>query len=261
MTFVPIDYSTDALVMGSHKLGDADRVVSLFTESQGRVPTVVKGVRKVKSRFGGRLEPMTLLAVRLHEGRNLHTLTAADTISSGAPIRDDPASLRAGLSVIDLLSRVTTEFERRPRTWNLMQRFITLLSGVAMKDNSRGTSTALALSAQLKLLLLSGFLPHLDGCAACGAVDAPLSRFSAAAGGCLCDDCPGESFSIGQGSLESMRFLLEQPLASALDVRIDDREVNEVWRAVREVCRHHLGVDLRVSPLSPAQPPAARNSS
>jgi DNA repair protein RecO (recombination protein O) len=70
---LPRNYSTEAIVLGSHKLGDADRVVTLFTADRGKVPTVVKGVRKVKSRFGGRLEPFTQLQVQLHEGRNLHT--------------------------------------------------------------------------------------------------------------------------------------------------------------------------------------------
>jgi DNA repair protein RecO (recombination protein O) len=241
------DFSTTALVMGSHKLGDADRVVSLFTEANGRVPTVVKGVRKVSSRFGGRLEPLSLLSVSLHEGRNLHTLTAADTISTGAAIRDDPYALKAGLSVIELLARTTTEHERRPRTWNLVNRFLPLMEAGARKNDKGERTTMIAIGTEMKLLLLAGFLPHLTSCASCGA-ETTLPRFSAAAGGSLCTDCPGESFTVTAGTLEKMRFLLEQPLAVATAPTLSPQESSEAWQCVREICRHHLGTNLKVHP-------------
>jgi DNA repair protein RecO (recombination protein O) len=241
------DFQTAALVMGSHKLAEADRIVSLFTEISGRVPTVVKGVRKASSRFGGRLEPLSLLSVRLHRGRTLHTLTAADTIRTGATIRDNPYSLKAGLSVIELLARTTTEHERRPRTWNLTQRFLPLMETASREDDKGMSATAVALGTELKLLLLAGFLPHLSSCAVCGTAGQPLPQFSAAAGGSLCEDCPGESFPIAAETLEKMRWLLEKPLTESLR-EIDPRECNEIWRCIREICRHHLGTNLKVQP-------------
>lgn len=236
-----------ALVMGSHKFGDADRVVSFFTDELGRVPVVVKGVRKVKSHFGGRLEPLTLLAVRLHEGRNLYTLTAADTMATGAASRDYREGLQAGLSFIELLARTTTEHERRPRTWNLVTRFLPQLADYSRQE-AADSAVALTLAAQLKLLLLAGFLPHLSDCAACGANDSGLPRFSAAAGGSLCPDCPGESFPINHGALVATRQLLEQSLAQAAAVDGVTRHKKEIWQAVREICRHHLGSNLKVTP-------------
>lgn len=236
-----------AMVMGSHKFGDADRVVSLFTDELGRVPVVVKGVRKVKSHFGGRLEPLTLLTVHLHEGRNLATLTAADTLATGAASRDYREGLQAGLSFIELLARTTTEHQRRPRTWNLATRFLPLLAEHSRRQDADG-ALALTLAAQLKLLLLAGFLPHLSDCAACGASDAGLPRFSAAAGGSLCPDCPGDSFDIHPEALAAMRMLLEAPLARAGKVEGAVRHRKEIWQAAREVCRHQLGSNLKVTP-------------
>lgn len=242
------DFKTAALVMGSHKLGDADRVVSLFTEKSGRVPTVVKGVRKISSRFGGRLEPLTLLSVHLHEGRNLHTLTAADTISTGAAIRDNPGALQAGLSFIELLARTTTEHERRPRTWNLVQHLMPLLEEAARQDESGARATALMLAAEMKLLLLAGFLPHLSSCSVCGSTDYPLNRFSPAAGGSICPDCPGESFPVTAVAVDSMRSMLERPLADAAAAEISEGTRSEVWQSIRELGRYHLGANLKVRP-------------
>lgn len=241
------EYTTEAIVMGSHKLGDADRVVSLFTELHGRVPVVVKGVRKVNSRFGGRLEPLTVLVVRLNRGRNLETLTAADTLATNAVIRDNPRGLQAGLSVLELLARTTTEHERRPRTWNLVRRFLPLLSAWVSGDNGSGEAVALTLGTQLKLLLVAGFLPQVTGCAACGATDTELPRFSAAAGGSLCPACSGPSFAIQPGSLAAMRSLLEQPLAQAAELD-DNGSREEIRQAIREICQHHLGCNLKVEP-------------
>ncbi|MBK5226344.1 MAG: DNA repair protein RecO [Thermoleophilia bacterium] len=238
---MPPNYSTEAIVLGSHKLRDADRVVNLFTAERGKVPTVVKGVRKVKSRFGGRLEPFTYLQVQLHEGRNLHTLTGADTIKTHAVIRERPSTLQAGLAFIDMLNRVTHDFEKRPRSFNLLVRFLNEM------DEATAGCIALTLAAELKLLLLSGFLPHLETCASCGA-DENLPRFSAQVGGTLCENCKGESFQVNDRTLTTMRFLLEKPLAEVTGTEIDENAARETWRCVREVCRYHLGTDLRVEP-------------
>ncbi len=244
-------YSTEAVVMGSHKLGDADRVVTLFTAARGKVPTVVKGVRKVTSRFGGRLEPFTHLQAQLHEGRNLHTLTGADTVRTHAVIRDIPSALKAGLAFIDMLNRATPDFERHPRTFNLLVNYLDEMDAARRNaggdDGGVSTFTRITLAAGLKLLLLAGILPHLADCAVCGSGEG-LPRFSAQAGGALCEDCAGESFLVLPGTLETMRLLLELPLSGAAGVSMVEQTSREVWRAIREICRFHLGADLRVEP-------------
>jgi len=243
---LPRDFSTEAVVLGSHKLREADRVVTLFTARSGKTPTVVKGVRKVGSRFGGRLEPFTHLEVRLHEGRSLHTLTGADTRSTHAAIRERPASLNAGLCFIDLLARSSAELEQRPRCFNLLVRFLSELDAVATQAD--GSASMLTLGAGLKLLLLSGYLPHLSGCAHCGE-EAELPFFSAAAGGATCGHCAAEAFPVSAGALEAMRLLLENPLTAASGYELDDAAAREVWRAIREICQYHLSFDPRVSPF------------
>ena len=259
-------YSTDAIVLGSHKLGDADRVVTIYTSARGKVPTVVKGVRKVNSRFGGRLEPFTHLQVQLHEGRNLHTLTGADTVKTYSAIRDTPPALKGGLAFIDMLARTAPDFEKRPRSFNLLVNFLDEMESECRKF-SKGEAgapvvetssppatppamtpfTLITLAAELKLLLLAGFLPHLADCAVCGAAG-ELPRFSAQAGGALCENCGGESFRVGAETLEAMRLLLETPLSGAAAAGMEMQTAHEVWRSIHEICRYHLGTDLRVEP-------------
>ncbi|MHB0866154.1 MAG: DNA repair protein RecO [Thermoleophilia bacterium] len=246
------EYLTAAIVLGSHKLGDADRIVDLFTRDRGRVPTVVKGIRKVKSRWGGRLEPFTEIEARLHEGRNLHTLTGADTVRTNAVLRDSPPCLVSGLSVIEMVSRSTPELHPKPRTYNLLLRFLDEMNpvcrhAVARDANTAAAPTVLALAAQLKIMLLAGFLPHLFTCSRCGA-SANLTRFSAAAGGVLCAACHGESFAVTGDTLAAMRFLLEHPLSESNDAGMTGNASREARRCLRELCRFHLGVNLKVDP-------------
>ncbi len=244
---MPGSISTEAVVLGSRKLREADRIVTLFTFDLGKAPVVVKGVRKVTSRFGGRLEPFTQLEVRLHRGRSLHTLTGADTIRTRAAARSCPAALRAGLSFINLLGRETNELERRPRTFNLVARFLDVLDALAKSDVEDEYYVRLALAADLKLLLLAGYLPSLISCAGCGAEE-ELASFSARAGGAVCSGCAGEdSFPISAAALEEMRNTLEYPL-SETRAAPQEAAAREIWRAVREICRYHLGIDLKVPP-------------
>lgn len=248
-------YSTDAIVLGSRKLGEADRIVDLFTSDLGRVPTVVKGVRKVKSRWGGRLEPFTFLKVQMHSGRNLDTLTSADTVKTHSVLRDRPVFLRSGLSVVEMITRTTPERHRKPRTYNLAISFLEEMdrqcdrvpAPPAAGGVNGGSAALLALSAQLKMLLLAGFLPHLLSCAHCGSAD-NLVGFSAAVGGALCSSCGKDSFEVASESLEAMRHMLEEPLSAAAGLSVGEENLREVRRAIREICGYHLGVRLKVEP-------------
>ena len=81
MERVPL-YRDEAVVLRTHKLGEADRIITLLTRQHGRVRAVAKGVRRTTSRFGSRLEPFTHVDLQLAEGRNLDIVTQAETIDA-----------------------------------------------------------------------------------------------------------------------------------------------------------------------------------
>src|SRR5437899_6626628 len=91
-------YKTEAVVLRSFRLGEADRVLHLYTLDRGRVGALAKGVRKTKSRFGGRLEPLSHAELVLHEGRGeLQTVTGAELIQSHHEAREHPYRLGIGM--------------------------------------------------------------------------------------------------------------------------------------------------------------------
>src|SRR5947207_6778175 len=183
-------YTTEAVVLRSFRLGEADRVLHLYTLARGRVGAVVKGIRRTKSRFGARLEPLSHVQLLLHQGSGeLQTVTGVDLIESHHAAREDPYRLNVGLVGLEAMLRLFTEQEANPRAFRALTRFLELLDEQApVRERARAALDPLALSFQLKLLWLSGYLPHVTSCAECGA-ETDLIGYSPRAGGAVWASC------------------------------------------------------------------------
>src|SRR6476659_479817 len=118
-------YSTEAVVLRSIRFGEADRVLHLYTADRGRIGAVAKGVRKTKSRFGGRLEPLSHVELMLHQGSGeLQTITGAQLIRSHQHARDDYYRLSVGLIGAEAMLRLVPEQERNDRAFTAVTRFL-----------------------------------------------------------------------------------------------------------------------------------------
>ena len=173
--------SDQGIVLRGYPFGESHRVVVLLSPNHGKVRTVAKGVRKTKSRFGGRLEPFTHVDVVLYEGKNLDTVTQVSIINAFPHLRNDLERVLAAGTMIEIADTVAQEDEPSHRLFLLLQRGLTVLdAGPAHAD--------LVTSFLLKAADVIGVAPALDSCAGCGRPDG-LTRFSFAAGGSLCDAC------------------------------------------------------------------------
>src|SRR3954451_3781716 len=219
----PRTYKTEAVVLRSLRLGEADRVLHVYPLDRGRIGAVAKGVRKTKSRFGGRLEPLSHVELMLHEGSGeLQTITGVQLLRSHQAVRADFYRLSVGLIGAEAMLRLFTEQERNERAFTALTRFLDLLDvhpSRAKLDTphaaGRPALDPLALSFQLKLLCVSGYLPHLTSCAECGADDAPLVGYSPQAGGAVCRACGVGSLPLSRAGIGGIETLLREPLASA----------------------------------------------
>jgi DNA repair protein RecO (recombination protein O) len=238
-------WKTEAVVLRSIRYGEADRVLHLFTLERGRIGAIAKGVRKTRSRFGGRLEPFSHLELVLHEGRGeLHTVTAADLVRSHDASRTDPYRMAAGHVGLEAMLRLFIEGDENPRAFHGLTRFLDLLDLVDADLPAQPALDPLVLSFQLKLLWLSGYLPHLTGCAACNE-DAPLVGFSAQAGGGVCAACEAGSLPISSEGFAGMRRLLERSLAEAGGAGIGERGCRDALRVVESSYEYHGGFRMR----------------
>ncbi|HJX48913.1 MAG TPA: DNA repair protein RecO, partial [Gaiellaceae bacterium] len=210
-------YKTEAVVLRSFRLGEADRVLHLYTLDRGRVGAVAKGVRKTKSRFGARLEPLSHAALMLHQGSgDLQTVTGADLVRPHSATREDYYRLSVGLIGAEAMLRLFSEQEANERAFTALTRFLDVLDETPTSAG-RAALDPLVLSFQLKLLWLSGYLPHLTSCAECGTGDVPLVGYSPSAGGGICAACAGRTEALGLSpeGVRGIEALLGSPLAEA----------------------------------------------
>ena len=169
------------IVLRSYPFGEADRVVVLLSPNNGKLRTVAKGVRKTKSRFGGRLEPFTHVDLVLYEGRNLDTITQVAVLEPFPRLREDLDAVVAAGTMVEAADAVAQEEEAEIRLFLLLQRGLK-----ALEAGQRGSDLITAFL--LKLADVVGVALSLMECASCGRVD-DLHRFSFGGGGSICDRC------------------------------------------------------------------------
>ena len=177
-------YRDDAVVLRAQKLGEADRIVTLFTRRYGRVRAVAKGVRRTTSRFGARLEPFGHIDVQWAEGRTLHVVSQVEGIDLlGRHFVDDYPRYTAASAIVETAERLTPE-EQEPAL-----RLYLLTLGALRALGEASHPAPLVLDAYLlRAMGLAGWAPALSECAVCGTPGSHRA-FSVPAGGCVCPDC------------------------------------------------------------------------
>ncbi|MGH2771689.1 MAG: DNA repair protein RecO [Actinomycetota bacterium] len=191
-------YKDEAVVLRTMRLGEADRIVTFLGRAEGKIKAVAKGVRKTKSRFGGRLEPFSQVSLVLWRGKSgLDTVTQVSVVEPFRKIREDLNRFSLGEVMLEACDRVSQEAEQSARPFRLL---IDSLHELTASD-----SPAVLAGYLLKLSAMAGFAPMLEQCAECGA--API-WFSPAAGGAVCSSCRnGDSARAGADLLHFMAGL------------------------------------------------------
>ena len=238
-------YKTEAVVLRSFRFGEADRVLHVYTLARGRVGAVAKGVRKTRSRFGARLEPLSHVELMLHQGSGeLQTVTGVELVRSHHATREHSYRLGVGLIGAEAMLRLFTEQEGNARAFQALVRFLDLLDEAAPLDR-RPAFDPLALSFQLKLLWLSGYLPHLTSCAECGEREEQLVGYSAKAGGAVCRSCADGALALSPAGITGIEALLARPLAEAREVGLTDRSARDALSVITAAYEYFGNFRLR----------------
>jgi DNA repair protein RecO (recombination protein O) len=237
---VPAPLKSEAVVLRSLRFGEADRILHLYTPGRGRIGAIAKGVRRTRSRFGGRLEPFSHVALLLHEGRgDLATVTGVDTIAAHAGLRDHRGALDGASRACDAVARLFDSAEAHPEVFNL------LCNELALLESEPGRATlANQLAFRLKLMLAAGFAPQLSACASCGERDEVVG-FSGAAGGVVCGSCEASSFALDQATHTFMVAALGRPLTDTPDAPA--RALRQAERAIAATVEYHAHLRLRAA--------------
>ena len=195
-------YRDEVVVLRTHKLGEADRIVTLLSRRHGKIRAVAKGVRRTSSRFGSRLEPFMVADVQLYQGRNLDIVQQAESLGAyGADIAQHYDRYTTASAMVETTDRLN-EAEATP------QQYLLLVGG--LRSLARGDHAARSVldSYLLRAMALSGWAPGLGECARCGTVG-EHDYFLAQLGGVVCASCaPAGSPRVARDTVDLLRALI-----------------------------------------------------
>ena len=199
-------YRDEGVVLRTMRLGEADRIVTLLTRGHGKVRAVAKGVRKTTSKFGGRLEPLSHVALLCWKGRELDIVNQAEVTEAFRTVREDLSRVAKAFTVLEVADQLAQEHHPAPRLYEMV---LGALRALAAED-----SAMLVPGFLLKALALEGSAPMVDACASCGA-EGDLVAFDLLQGGALCRDCR-RGRPVSPAALEMVRRVLGGGLAGVL---------------------------------------------
>ncbi len=227
-------YRDHGIVLRTHKLGEADRIVTFVTEHRGKVRAVAKGVRKTKSRFGARLEAPSHVALQLYEGRELDIVTQAESVDHFRDLRVDLDRFARSVTMLEAADQLSLEREPNPRLYRML---LGALRSLAASD-----SPLVAAAFFWRVLALEGFEPRVDACVACGATE-DLVAIDVGEGGVLCR-ADRRGVALSAGALDLLQRILAGRVAGVLEEPASAVTAELDHLAVRAL-EHHLERRLR----------------
>jgi DNA repair protein RecO (recombination protein O) len=227
---VPHLYKTEAIVLRQRKLGEADRILTLFTPAYGKLDAKAKGVRKTTSRMAGHLQPLNRCMVQLARGRTMEVVAGCETLESFQPLRDDLGRLSRALYAAELADRFLPERVENIPTYRLLLDTLRRLQGTAYADLTLR-------HYEMKLLERSGFRPELGRCLGCQQALQPVQNFfSPVAGGTYCASCgagAAGSRALSVNGLKVLRLLQRASYKEVEGLNLPPALAEEVERHLR----------------------------
>jgi DNA repair protein RecO (recombination protein O) len=236
-------YRDEAVVLRTHKLGEADRIITLLSHRRGKIRAVAKGVRRTTSKFGARLEPFSHVDLQFAVGRTLDVVTQVESLHAfGEPLIADYPAYTAGEVMLETADRLVVE-EGEPS----VQQYLLLVGALGVLNNGTADGvrppTLILDSYLLRALAVAGYAPSFSDCARCGVVG-PHQAFSPVAGGAVCERCrPAGSSRPAPETLVLLGALLEGRWRDTRDVA--DRVAREASGLTATFVAWHLDRSLR----------------
>lgn len=252
-------YSTEAIVLRRTNFGEADRILTLFTPSYGKVRAIAKGVRRTTSRLAGHLEPFARTQLLLATGRDLDIVTQAEARERLDALRDDLWHATGAWYIAELVDRFLEDADPHSRLYRLFAGTLQLLNDGAAEAVRAGTGgighatpppvrSWLALRYfELHLLDELGYRPALHTCAGC---DTPLrpeeNGYNPELGGCLCPQCSRYAQRrLSLPALKVLRLLQTTEWEALPRLRLDASLRAETEGTLQATLRFHLDRELK----------------
>ncbi len=234
-------YKSEAVILKRMNLGEADKILTIFTPNFGKLRVVAKGVRKVTSRLAGHVELFTRSQMLLAKGRNLDIVTQSETVDAYRPLHDDLSRIAHASYAAELLDKLTPDALEHYPSYKLIVETFQLLSTDGDVDKTLRWF-------ELQLLGYLGYSPELTRCVECRNELTPVvNAFSPALGGVVCASCRriGMGRDISVNALKLLRLMQRNPYSGVSRVRISPDLHAELLALTQAHITHILEADVR----------------
>jgi DNA repair protein RecO (recombination protein O) len=246
-------YNTDAIVLKSINLGEADKIVTLFTQRYGKIKGVAKGARRVKSRFGASLEPLTYsnLIYFGKENTSLYKINSCDILESFSKCKGNFDSLKRALFLSDFINSSLRELDANVRIFELSLNTLRVFDKV---EGTRRLDIYLDIFA-LRFLSASGFAPKLTNCISCSKIppQSPFGGdyrigFNILKGGIVCAGCLNGSediIRISSGIINFMKKAISMDVSNLGRLNLSHGMERELHKIIRDYIRAHMHMEIK----------------
>ncbi len=238
----PRNYQTEAIIIKKIKLGEAGRILTLYTPHLGKIQAVAKGVRRPRSKLAGHLELLTHSMVSLARGRNIDTITGSQTINSFLPLKSDLQLTSYALYATELINQFTAENIENYPLFELLLK--------TMHRLCQGDDNELVLRYfELHLLDQVGYRPQLQQCVSCHSILKPTTNsFCPSAGGMLCPSC-GQSqpltYLLSVNAQKVLRLLQNNDYSIASRLEINPELSHQLEMVMRNYLKYLLEKEIK----------------
>ncbi|MDO8592573.1 MAG: DNA repair protein RecO [bacterium] len=234
-------YNLTAIVLNRRPYAEDDGRVTVYSLERGKLDLTVRGLKKIKSKLAGHLEPMTLVDIMAVRGRRHDYAGAAVSQECFGRIKNDLDKLTIAGQAVGVFNKLVKAGEADQGLFALLKDFLQLLN-----LDTRCPLDAECLNSFfiLKLLVELGYRPELDNCLGCGKKIMPGHNFfNPAKGGLFCSNCPSNSGSleISDDAIKLLRLAISCKLAGLIKIKISDRLEKEIMNIVNCFFQYYQG--------------------
>ncbi|RJQ33070.1 MAG: DNA repair protein RecO [Actinobacteria bacterium] len=235
-------YKTQGIILKTLRYGEADNILTIFSLDEGKIGAIAKGARKTKSKLGPRLENFTEAELVLYRGRNLSTVTQAETIKTYRSLREDYSKFLYASCMCDFVSKVIQDGQSEERIYTLLK------DGLSALANNNANYELILLSFDWKLLGLLGFNPTLKKCSCAQCLNKELSVFSIEEGGLICPKNVTDRmlnrkltlFSIG-----ALKSIIDDDIEKAAELTVDNDTLKQLDSLTQDYILCQLQTSIR----------------
>ncbi|OGL41905.1 MAG: DNA repair protein RecO [Candidatus Schekmanbacteria bacterium RIFCSPHIGHO2_02_FULL_38_11] len=235
---------TKAIVLKSLNFAETDKIITLYTQSFGKIGTIAKGARRINSKFGSSLEPGTLLDVIFYEkeSSNLSNVSQSSIIDSFREIRDDFTLLSGSFYILSAINEMTREKQSNYLLFNLLEESLLFLSKIGDVFKSIAFF-------EIKMLKILGYEPNLSECSECRKeIYGREVSFSVSGSSVVCKKCtePWDNpVTVSMGTIKTLEKMKEWSIKKSINLKLSSTSMEEIKKILYPCIRYHLGKEIK----------------